>query len=93
MNPVYNIHDPIGLKFLTRLRVNFSHLREHKFRYNFVDTLNPLCSYGLEIESTKHYLLHCPFYTCIGRTLYDNIKTIIGPISDLSDDKLVNILL
>ena len=39
MNPVYNIHDPIGLKFLTRLRVNFSHLREHKFRHNFLDTL------------------------------------------------------
>ena len=75
MNPVYNIHDPIGLKFLTRLRVNFSHLREHKFRHNFLDTLNPLCSCGLEIESTKHYLLHCPFYTCIRRTLYDNITT------------------
>ena len=73
MNPVYNIHDPIGLKFLTRLRVNFSHLREHKFRHNFLDTLNPLCSCGLEIESTKHYLLHCPFYTCIRRTFYDNI--------------------
>ena len=49
MCPVYKIHDPIGLKFLTRLRVNLSHLREHKFRHNFLDTLNPLCSCSLEI--------------------------------------------
>ena len=50
--PIYKVHDLLGLKLLTRLRINFSHLREHKFRYNFLDTLNPLCSCGLEIEST-----------------------------------------
>ena len=27
MSPVYKINDPLGLKLLTRLRVNFSHLR------------------------------------------------------------------
>ena len=41
---IFNIFDPVGLKLLTRLRVNLSHLREHKFRHNFLDTLNPLCS-------------------------------------------------
>ena len=51
MCPVYKIHDPIGLKLLTRMRVNLSHLREHKFRHNFLDTLNSLCSCSLEIES------------------------------------------
>ena len=91
--PVYNIHDPLGLKLLTRLRVNFSHLREHKFRHNFLDTINPLCSCSLEIESTDHYLLRCPFYTSIRKTLLDNIVDIIGSISNLSDDKLVLILL
>ena len=61
MCPVFNTHDPIGIKLLTRLRVNFSHLREHKFRHNFRDTVNPLCSCGLETESTSHYLLRCSF--------------------------------
>ena len=28
---VYNIFDPIGLKFLTRLRLGFSHRNEHRF--------------------------------------------------------------
>ena len=32
---IFNINDPKGLKYLTRLRLNFSHLREHKFRHNF----------------------------------------------------------
>ena len=70
---VFNIFDPVGLKLLTRLRVNLSHLREHKFRHNFLDTLNPLCCCSLEIESTNHYLLCCSFFTTIRKTLLDNI--------------------
>ena len=91
--PVFNIIDPTGLKLLTRLRVNLSHLREHKFRHNFLDTVNPLCSCSLEIESTSHYLLRCPFYRCLRKTLLDNIVDIIGSVSGLSDDKLVDLLL
>ena len=51
---VYIIIDPIGLKLLTRLRLDCSPLSEHKFRYNFQDCLNPLCSCSLEIEETVH---------------------------------------
>ena len=90
---VYNIIDPTDLKLLTRLRVNLSHLREPKFQHNFPDTTNPLCSYSLEIESTSHYLLRCPFYTHIRRALLDNIIALIGDISNFSDDKLTNLLL
>ena len=90
---IYNIFDPTGLKILTRLRVNLSHLRAHKFHHNFLDTLNPLCSCSLEIESTSHYLLRCPFYTHIRGTLLENITDIIGDISDYSDDKLTNLIL
>ena len=74
---IYNIVDPSGLKLLTRFRVNLSHLREHKFRHNFLNTLNQLCSCSLEIESTTHYLLRCPFYTHLRRTLLDNIIELI----------------
>ena len=57
---VNNIHDSNGLKYLTRLRLEFSHLREHKFRHNFQDILNPLCSCNLlESESVNHFLLLC----------------------------------
>ena len=93
MNSIYNIHDPEGLKFLTRLRLNFSHLREHKFRHNFRDTINPLCSCGFEIESTSHYLLRCSLYTSDRRILYDKLRDTLGQIPNLPDDELVNLLL
>ena len=51
-----------GLKLLTRMRVNLSHLIEHKFKHGFQDTLNPLCScINLETESVEYFLLRCPF--------------------------------
>ena len=40
-NSVFAIHDTKGLKLLTRLRLNFSHLNEHKFRHGFKDTVDP----------------------------------------------------
>ena len=37
---VFAVHDINGLKLLTRLRLNFCHLNEHKFRHNFNDAIN-----------------------------------------------------
>ena len=59
-NSVYNCHNPKGLKFITRLRLDSSRLREHELKYSFQDTINPLCSCGLNIESIGHFLRHCP---------------------------------
>ena len=41
---VYSVHEPLGVVSLTRLRVGFSHLREHKFRHNFADINDTFCS-------------------------------------------------
>ena len=49
---VYNIFDPIELKFLTRLRLGFNHLNEHRIRHNLQDYMISLCSCSLEIEDT-----------------------------------------
>ena len=59
---IFNINDPKGIKYLTRLRLNFSHLRQHKFCHNFQDTLKPLCSCSLETESVNHFLLRCHLF-------------------------------
>ena len=58
-NRIYGIYDPLGIKLLTRLRQDFSHLLEHKFRHNFGDIANPLYPSSLKIESTEHYFLRC----------------------------------
>ena len=90
---IFNIFDPPGIKLLTRLRVNLSHLREHKFKHNFLDTPTSLCSCGIENESTINYLLRCPLHALSRKTLLDNIFEIMGSISNLNDDELGNVLL
>ena len=60
---IYRIHNPAGLKLLTRLRLGLSHLNEHRFNHNFQSCVNPLCSCSLAIESTTHFLLHCHHFS------------------------------
>ena len=40
-----------------------NHLKEHKFKHSFQDSLNSFCSCGKgEVETSSHYLLHCSNY-------------------------------
>ena len=57
------MHDTKGLKLLTHLRLNFSHLNEHKFRHVFKDTVDPMCKCGVETEITLHFLLRYRLYS------------------------------
>ena len=41
--PVFGIHDPLGLSYLSQIRVGLSKLNFHKFKHNFKDTINPRC--------------------------------------------------
>ena len=45
-NSLFNCHNPKEIKLITRLRLGLSHLREHKFKHSFQDSLNPFCSCG-----------------------------------------------
>ena len=42
-NSIFDIHYPLRIKLLIRLCLGLNHLHEHKFRYCFQKTLNPLC--------------------------------------------------
>ena len=90
---MYNIFDPIGLKLLTRLRLGFSHLNEHKFRHDFQDCLNLLCLCNLEIEDTIHYLLHCQYFSehCIN--LINSVNSVSDNFGSFSDNDKRDILL
>ena len=61
-NRTFSIYDPLRIKLLNGLAVNFSHLKKHKFRHNSAGTLNTLCSCPLETESTAHFFLLCYSY-------------------------------
>ena len=62
-NSFFDCHNPIGIKYITRIRLGLSHLREHKFKHSFQDTQNPICNCGNDLESAIHFFLHCPLYT------------------------------
>ena len=74
-NSLYGIHDLFGSFQLTRLRVGFSALNEHRFRHNF-DCLNPLCSCGTGKEDSEHFFLHCPLYKPIRDDLFVSLSAI-----------------
>ena len=42
-----------------RLRLGLRHLRYHKLKHRFLDSLNRICSSGFDIETTSHFILHC----------------------------------
>ena len=93
---VYNIFNPIGLKLLTRLRLGFSHLNEHKVRHGFQDCLNPLCfclSVKSKIEDTNHYLLHCQYYSTHRINLINSVKSVFDNFDSLSDNEKRDVLL
>ena len=90
---VYNIFDPPGLKLLTRLRLGFSHLNEHKFRHNFQECLNPLCLCNLEIEDTTHYLLHCQYFSVHRINLINSVRSVFENFDSFSDNDKKDILL
>ena len=73
-NSLFSVYDPLGEKFLTRLRLKFSHLKEHKFRRGFADTINPMYACGADVETTEHFLLHCHFYSTQRLELFDNLE-------------------
>ena len=74
-NITFNCHKPRGIKLLSQLRLGLSHLREHKLKHSFQDSLNPFCSCGKgEVETSSHYLLHYSNYSEERLALLNTIK-------------------
>ena len=74
-NSTFHCLNPNGLKLITRLRLGLSHLRFHKFKHSFQDTLNPICNCGT-VEATTHYLLPCPSFSNERLTLFNKLQSI-----------------
>ena len=91
--PVYNAHNPFGLKLLTRLRIGVSHLNQRKFNHNFQDCLNPLCSSRLEVESISHFFLHCHYYSNISSTLLNELQPTEIDLLNQEGDRVLKVLL
>ena len=92
-NIFYGIRDSFGIKLLTKIRISFSDLRDHRYNHNF-NCANPICSCGLEDETTVHYFLCCPRYNTLRTTYLSKISEIIGSdVSVLPNDHLSHIIM
>ena len=76
-NSIYGINDIVGVRYLSKLRLNFSVLNEHRFRHNF-DCLDPVCLCGRAEEDSEHFLLHCHFFEEARRDLLGSSSDIPG---------------
>ena len=92
-NNTYGIYDPHGIRLLNRLHLGFGHLREHKFRHNLADTLNPLCSCSLETEDTEHYFLRFQNNLSFHTTLINDLNNINTATASLSSNYLLRVIL
>ena len=90
---VFNINNPLGPKLLTRLRIGCGHLKEHKFKHNFQDYVDPLCSCRNDIESTVHFFLHCPNLTTQRQTLLNKLKSFNAIIMTENENSVARTLL
>ena len=61
-NKIFQRLTPKGIKLVTRIRLTLSHLREHKFKRNIIDTLNLVSICGLDIRTAYHYFLYRPLF-------------------------------
>ena len=92
-NDTYGIYDPLGIRLLNRLRLVFSHLKEHKFRHNFADTLNPLCSCSLETEDREYYFLRCQNNLSFHTAFMNDLNNINISIVSLNSNDLPRVIL
>ncbi len=91
-NPVHNIDIGGGNIHLSRLRLGLSHLSEHLYTHNIIDS--PLCkNCELESESIAHYLLKCPCYGAQRAKFLSDLLTILDGdhIANLSENDIVNL--
>ena len=88
----FNINDKIGIKLLTKLRVDFSDLRLHRFGHNF-NCLSPICRCGLEDESATHYLTSCNIFSEQRNFLYASVSNHIPNFNSLSNEEITQYLL
>ena len=87
------MHDTLGVKLLTRLRLQLSHLNEYKFCHNFKDRLSPLCNCGAETETTSHFFLRWQFFANERQKLRDDVYRIDDSVKNLNEESLINVFL
>ena len=71
----------------------FSDLRDHRYNRSF-NCPSPICSCGIEDETSSHFLLCCPRYNTLRQVYLSKISEITNSdVSILPNDHLTDLLL
>ena len=89
----FSCHNPKVVKLLTRLRLGLSRLREHKLKHSFQDSLKPICSCGNDIETSAHFLFHCPNFSNERSSFLNIIESIDRNFLTRSESQVTETLL
>ena len=90
---IFDIHDPIGLKWLFQLRVVLSPPYAHKKNQNFSDTPCDKCDVCKRTENLEHFFLHCIRFTVTRRTLLNSVLTLNVNFNQLNPQNQIKLLL
>ena len=88
-NSLFTCHNPIGITYLTTLKLGFSHLCYRKFKHGFLDGLDPLCSCNTVNENTVHYFLQCLNFSTARNTFLNEIAVVDRSITDQDEIKSI----
>ena len=92
-NSNFGIRDKFGMKLLTKIRVEFSDLRDHRFNHNF-NCLSLICSCGIDDETSVLFFLCCSRFQAKRRVLLSNLSDIIdSDVTVLPNEHLIHIIL
>ena len=91
-NSTFCISDPLGLKLLTCLCLNFRHINKHKFRHNLRDTVNFIGPCDARIETAGHYLLCCQNCALVRPSFLNRIFEINVEFRNMNDFTLTSLL-
>ena len=92
-NSIFSVQDVYGVKLLSRLRPNFSHVNEHKVIHGFKSGTNFMCDCGSATETTLQFFLQCQQYQTITLELLNSIYNLDPQIYKLYINKLLHLLL
>ena len=86
---MFNIHNSIGKKLVTRLRLELTYLNERRFYHKFQNCTKPKCI--SKNDSASHFFLYCHFYIPISATLFDKLKEIGNNLQEVSNQTVTTI--
>lgn len=93
-NSNFNFYNSKGVQLITRLHLGLNHLRTHKFKQSFQDSLNQSCCYlNSEIESSSHHILHLSLYLNERTAFWDNVTCFYSNIFNQINLKITQVLL